>query len=87
MKAHVYCVRDDLSGFQPMAFIFNSHEIAKRNLMQTLFAGEPNAIEKDLAVYYLADIDLDTGEVLPVDKEQVLNGAAIHTKKLSKELI
>ena len=68
MKAHVYFVRDNLSGFQPMAFVFNSHEIAKRNLMQTLFAGEANAIEKDLSVYYLADINLDTGEILPVDK-------------------
>lgn len=86
MKAHVYFVRDDLSGFQPMAFVFNSHEIAKRNLMQTLFAGEPNAIEKDLTVYHLADIDLDTGEITAVDKDQVLNGAAIHTKKLTKEL-
>ena len=73
MKLKLYVVRDELSIENRVLLTEQNDSLLKRNIEALLLSSEPNYINtntKDKRVFYVGDLETDTGVVTPVDPIQ-----------------
>lgn len=74
----IVAVRDEKVGFlSPM--VDTNLESAKRNFVHAIM--QPGSLynthKADFALYHVANFDSDTGEVIPLDRQLIIDGTMI----------